>query len=210
MNQKERSAEAVSGIVDVFRCPLCNSPMKVFALKSLICSNSHTFDFSKQGYVNMMNRPSNGHYDKKLFEARRRIIMESNLYTLLHEKVSEMLKKHLDGSYEPTVLLDAGCGEGSHLQKTLDECKNDAITGIGLDISKEGIMMAAKNYKSPIWLVGDLANIPLSDQSCHVVLNYLSPANYEEFKRILAPDGLHCESCSPFQLFKGITGNPFY
>src|SRR5699024_4290048 len=42
----------------------------------------------------------------------------------------------------------------------------------------------------PIWLVGDLANIPLTDQSSHVVLNILSPANYMEFKRVLAPEGI--------------------
>src|SRR5699024_12697843 len=50
--------------------------------------------------------------------------------------------------------------------------------------------MASKNYHNPIWLVGDLANIPLTDQSSHVVLDTLSPANYMEFKRVLAPEGI--------------------
>src|SRR5699024_6375645 len=90
----------------------------------------------------------------------------------------------------PVIMLDAGCGEGSHLQMILNECNNEAITGIGLDISKEGIIMAAKKYKTPIWLVGDLASTPFADQSSHIILNILSPANYMEFKRILAPDGL--------------------
>jgi 23S rRNA (guanine745-N1)-methyltransferase len=50
--------------------------------------------------------------------------------------------------------------------------------------------MAASNDKESIWLVGDLANSPLANQSCHVILNILSPANYMEFKRVLVPDGL--------------------
>src|SRR5699024_1801557 len=35
-----------------------------------------------------------------------------------------------------------------------------------------------------IWLVGDLANIPLQDDSMDILLNIFSPANYQEFKRI--------------------------
>lgn len=189
MSNIEKSAESLSEIVDVFRCPLCHSSMKVMNLKSIICSNNHTFDIAKQGYVNMMTRPANSHYDKKLFEARQEIIAESDLYELLHEKTSEMIKEYLDVSNNPTIMLDAGCGEGSHLQMVLDECNNEAITGIGLDVSKEGIIMAAKKYKTPFWLVGDLASAPLVDQSTRIILNILSPANYKEFKRVLAPDG---------------------
>src|SRR5699024_10262572 len=67
MTNKEKSAKVVSEIVDIFRCPICHRSMKVVDFKSLICSNNHTFDFAKQGYVNMLTRPSNQHYDKNLF-----------------------------------------------------------------------------------------------------------------------------------------------
>ncbi len=190
MTNKEKSARVVNKVVEIFRCPICHRSMKVIDFKSLICSNNHTFDFAKQGYVNMLTRPSNQHYDKKLFEARQKIIMESNLYSSLHEKVSEIIGEHLDESHNPTIIFDAGSGEGSHLQKVIDECRNKKITGIGLDIAKEGIIMASKNYYNPIWLVGDLADIPLTNQSCQVILNILSPANYTEFKRVLAPEGI--------------------
>jgi len=190
MTNKEKSAELVSKWVHVFSCPVCNSPMKVVDLKSLICLNNHTFDFAKQGYVNMMTRSVDSHYDKKLFEARQKIIMESNLYKPLHAWVANVIKEHLKLTKGPVMVFDAGCGEGSHLQRIIAECKNEAITGLGLDISKEGIRMAAGNYEDSIWLVGDLANSPLADHSCYVILNILSPANYFEFKRILVPDGL--------------------
>lgn len=190
MKQKEKSAETVKEIADVLRCTLCHRSMKVFALKSLVCSNNHTFDLAKQGYVNMMTRPSRSHYDKMLFESRQKIIMESNLYELLHKKIPEVIEEYLEGSHDPTVIIDAGCGEGSHLQRILERCNDNTITGIGLDISKEGIVMAAKHYHSPVWLVGDLANPPLTNQSCHCILNILSPANYQEFKRMMVPGGL--------------------
>ena len=190
MDNKEKSAEIVSKYENIFKCPLCKSPMRVVGLKSLICSNNHTFDIAKQGYVNVMTRPSNSRYDKRLFEERHKINMESDLYTLLHEKMVEIIEEHMDVFNDPIVILDAGCGEGSHLQRILEGCKNEALAGVGLDISKEGIRMAARKYRESIWLVGDLANSPVADQACHVIVNILSPANYMDFKRILVPGGL--------------------
>ncbi len=190
MTKKEQSARAVKRIVNIFRCPICHLSMKVIGFKSLICSNNHTFDFTRYGYINMLTRPSNLHYDKKLFEARQQIMMEGQLYSALHKKISEIIIDELGGSYNPTVIFDAGSGEGSHLQKIVKACSHHVITGIGLDIAKEGVILASKNYPSHIWIVGDLANIPLTSQSCHVILNILSPANYKEFKRILATDGI--------------------
>ncbi|MGM7723872.1 putative RNA methyltransferase [Metabacillus sp. Hm71] len=183
-------AKSVSEFLEVFRCPYCKNSFRAVDLKSLKCPNNHTFDFAKQGYVNMMIRPSISHYNKALFEARQKMIMESHLYSLLHKEISNLIKEHLGESSSPSLILDAGCGEGSHLQKIIEEARNSSITGIGLDISKEGILMAAKKYKKLIWLVGDVANAPFVDQSFQINLNILSPLNYTEFKRLLAPNGL--------------------
>lgn len=188
MSNKEKNALLVKKFEDVFRCSLCKDPVKVVHLKIVVCSNNHTFDFAKQGYVNMLNRPVKSHYDKKLFEARRYVIAEGNLYAKLHDEISTVMKEHFQDNR--VIILDAGCGEGSHLKRIVDACEHEEVTGIGLDISKEGIRMAAKDYQEMIWLVGDLANSPLANHSCHAVVNILSPANYADFKRILVPNGL--------------------
>lgn len=187
MNNKERSAALFHEHVHVYRCPICNSPMEVLDLKSLICLKNHTFDFAKQGYVNLLTRPVKSNYDKELFKARQNIIIESKLYSSMHEKISEIMMEYADT--DKVIVFDAGCGEGSHLQRILDISNTENLVGIGLDISKEGIRLAASQYKGICWIVGDLANSPLADQSCHVILNVLSPANYKEFNRILVPDG---------------------
>src|SRR5699024_12711588 len=106
MTNKEKSAKVVSEIVDIFRCPICHRSMKVVDLKSLICSNNHTFDFAKQGYVNMLTSPSNQHYDKKLFEARQNIIMKSKLYSSLHQKNAEIIAKDLNKIKYTTINCD--------------------------------------------------------------------------------------------------------
>lgn len=40
-----------------------------------------------------------------------------------------------------------------------------------------------------MWIVGDLAKSPYASTSFDAILNILSPANYDEFKRLLKPNG---------------------
>lgn len=190
MTSKEKRAQFVSSYVHLFRCPICKNALKVVNFRSLICSKKHTFDFAKQGYVNMLTRPVTSQYDKQLFESRKYIITESDLYFSLHKMIAKVMNEQFHDFKDDLIVLDAGSGEGSHLQRILDESKQNEVIGVGIDISKDGIKMAAAQYKNSIWFVGDLANAPFVDQSCHVILNILSPANYEEFKRILAPNGI--------------------
>lgn len=190
MTKKERSAQVVEENEMIFRCPICHQSVRVVERKSLICTNGHTFDFAKQGYVNVLTKQPNEQYDEPLFEARQQMIQDSQLYASLHHEIARIIQQYIDKSVAPVILLDAGSGEGSHLQKIIAESKEQTITGIGLDIAKEGILKAAKSYEEPIWLVGDLANIPMADHTCDVIFNMLSPANYDEFNRILAPGGI--------------------
>lgn len=187
MKKREQSALNASDISSSLRCPLCHETVTIDDLKSIKCCNNHTFDFAKQGYVNMLQKPVSSQYDDTLFHARHNIITEADLYEPIHKKIAELIQPEAE---EYTLLFDAGSGEGSHLQSILDQVNNKNIRGIGLDISKEGIIIAGKHYDQPLWFVGDLANPPLKDQSCKYILNFLSPANYSEFKRILTQDGL--------------------
>lgn len=187
MKKREKSAAAVRNISSRLRCPLCHEAVEVRELKSIVCTNNHTFDFAKQGYVNLLQKPVNTQYDDTLFEARQKIICSAELYAPIHQKIAGLIGNELT---EDALLFDAGSGEGSHLEKIMNEVNDNKLAGIGLDISKEGVIMAAKNYDAPVWVVGDLANPPLADQSCKFILNFLSPANYSEFKRILTEDGI--------------------
>lgn len=191
MNRRINRAIQLEKFVHVLKCPICEREMKVADLKSLICSKNHTFDITKQGYVNLLSRPSSAtSYTKELFRARHHVITESNLYQPMHEGIARVIKNHFSDFQGPLFVGDLGCGEGSHLKKIVDQWNDERIIGIGLDLAKEGILLAAKKYSQGIWFVGDLANTPFQDQTLHVILNILSPANYKEFKRILAGNGL--------------------
>ncbi|BCG60704.1 putative RNA methyltransferase [Paenibacillus sp. URB8-2] len=190
MNGRVKSAARVKEMKSAFQCPICGSPETVDDYKSLVCSRKHTFDFAKPGYLNLSTHPSSGNYTKELFEARRRIITESGLYDPLHEIIANVVNEPEGSPVFPYTVADLGCGEGSHLHKILEECGGPGMTGIGLDLSKEGIVMASGRYENSVWIVGDLAKSPFANGAVHAVLNILSPANYKEFKRILTGDGL--------------------
>ncbi|MCM3079945.1 methyltransferase domain-containing protein [Brevibacillus invocatus] len=158
--------------------------MKVMYAKSLLCSSGHCFDLAKQGYVNLLTRPHKTKYDSQLFEARQKVSI-SGFFEPLISHISERIPHMMKPSCDMIRMLDAGCGEGSHLtaiQNRILARTNLNIFGVGVDISKEGIRIAARST-SDIWCVGDLAHCPFKDQSFHVILNLLSPSNYSDFRR---------------------------
>lgn len=188
MSRKEKAASLLDEYIGIFICPVCGGKVEVVEYKSIICPNRHTFDFAKQGYINMLTRSMQVNYDKELFVARQDIIRKHRLYDSLHTRLLRVIKKETKNNPQ-SLLLDAGTGEGSHLVRILDQTE-DPLTGIGIDISKEGIRLAASKSDTAMWLVGDLANIPVKNDSLHAIINILSPANYQEFKRVLAGNGL--------------------
>lgn len=183
MSQLTKRAESIVRMqqVDVFACPHCEYPMTVQESGNVVCENRHTFDVAKQGYIFMLPKPINSMYTKELFEARHEII-SSGLYDLVQQKIAEAI------TINHPVILDTGCGEGSHLARICERLQN--ATGVGIDIAKEGIVAAAKFYRQQIWCVGDLAKSPFQQQKFDVILNFLSPANYDEFKRLVKPNGM--------------------
>lgn len=183
----------VGAVESLFKCPICESTMHTVEFKSLICANHHTFDFTKQGSLNLLKQPVRSNYGKELFEYRRKLIVEDKFFAPLSEKITEVMEKQVMPENEELFLLDTGTGEGSHFNNICTDIQssvNKSVIGIGIDISKEGIQTAAKHYSNKIWCVADLANMPFKDQQFDVILNILSPSNYSEFNRLLKANGL--------------------
>ncbi len=190
MNKRMKRATYVSHFEGMFTCPLCHSSMKVIELKSLICSNRHTFDFTKQGAINLTTRHVKTKYSKDLFEARRNLIVQNRFFEPLSEAIAHMVNHYVVGENETLSIIDMGCGEGSHLVNICAQVQSISVVGVGVDLSKEGIFVAAKHYSDKIWVVADLTNTPFKNEQFDVILNILSPANYMEFKRLLKADGV--------------------
>lgn len=117
-------------------------------------------------------------YTNILFESRKSIY-EAHFYDPLVDKMKEIIEE-MYGS-KSIVILDAGCGEGFFTNRL---GKNKHNIKIGFDISKEAIKLASDKKHTVTWMVTDLNNIPKKDTCVDVVLDILSPANYNEFARV--------------------------
>ena len=167
-----------------FACPICQEALDLVQ-QSLACPNRHSFDLAKFGYVNLAPQvKASKDYDKENFQ-NRQLVLENGFYDHILNALSECLSPLA----HPANILDIGCGEG-YYSRSLQERHPDH-SFYAFDLSKESIQLAAKSDQEwkVKWFVGDLAHLPLLDQSMDLLLDIFSPANYQEFKRVLAPDG---------------------
>lgn len=168
----------------LFRCPLCKEDLRL-ENNSFVCNTGHCFDLSKRGYLNFIPNQGKTHYSKNLFQSRREVFL-AGFYKEVTEQVIELVREAVQS--EPKVCLDAGCGEGyfTHiLQKAFPLSKT-----VGVDLEKQAVSMGKFWSGKEHYVVGDLANIPLRDNSVDCLFNILSPANYKEFHRVLSEEGL--------------------
>lgn len=172
----------------LFRCPLCGAPLSINSQGSLLCGSGHCYDIAAKGYVNFVQNMKRTIYDEKLFENRRNAFTEG-FYEGVLRGIVQMCGEFFAGK-RSLVLLDAGCGEGYYIKELLKHIPEDITIDIfGLDISSQAVRMAAGG-RDIKWIVGDIANIPLADDSVDIILNILTPANYGEFGRVLKPGGI--------------------
>ena len=168
-----------------FACPICQENLTLVE-SSLKCKNRHSFDLAKFGYVNLAPQiKQSANYDKENFQNRQQIL-EAGFYQAILEDISDLLAN----SETSTTVLDVGCGEGFYSRK-LQESHPDK-TFYAFDISKDSVQIAAKSEPNWAvnWFVGDLAHLPIKDDSMDILLDIFSPANYGEFKRVLKENSL--------------------
>lgn len=164
----------------LLKCPICQDEFIEVADCTLTCVNGHSFDIAKKGSVFFLNTPVKTEYDRDMLVERQQIIASG-----LFDPVLEKIATRLQGSY----IIDAGCGEGSQIKKIAQRHEGHYF---GFDISKPAIDLAISGDQTNedlAFFVADLAHMPFADHRFSDVINILSPANYQEFKRVLRPDG---------------------
>jgi len=175
--------ENIQNNLELLRCPICKNVFTEIKDYSVYCGKGHNFNINKKGYVHLLTGNHKSLYDAFLFNSRN-AVYEARVYDAFIEKLAELINNY----HQTGNLLDAGTGEGYFLNELAR--KLNGFSYLGLDIAKDGLIVAAKSEQPIIWTVGDLANLPLEEKSLHLILNILSPANYEEFQRVLKNDGI--------------------
>lgn len=174
----------------MFICPVCSEKLERID-NCLKCENAHSFDISRQGYVNLLLSQQSSkkrHGDDKLMVAARRDFLEKGYYSFLKDEICTLAV-----SFCPPggAVLDAGCGEGYYTAAAARALtaagKNAAACGI--DISKSAAALTAKRGGIEAAVAG-VFDIPCADSSFDAVLNIFSPLADAEYRRVLKPGGV--------------------
>lgn len=179
LSKREKLYQAAEGL-NALRCPVCGGDLTRVG-DDFACEKRHRVNVNRKGCLNFLSAPVDSCYDAALFQARRRVFAAG-----CYQPVVEALEAMLPQGEQR--LLDAGCGDGWYLNALLE--KHADWQGAGVDISRDAILQATDQPCTALWCVGDLRKLPFRSGAFTAILDVLTPANYEEFRRVLAPDGL--------------------
>jgi len=181
-------------------CPICKDPL-IKKNATYTCDQAHCFDLSREGYLNLtLPTQKRGLGDTKEMLLARRSFLNRGYFDFLILALSELLKLQISKSIQENLadfcLIDSGCGEGYFLGQLSKHLSEDLslsrlnIDSFGLDISKAGILMGAKRYPLPKYIVADINNdLPFLSKSVDVLLSICAPKNFPEFSRVLKGTG---------------------
>jgi len=173
------------------KCPVCHSTLQQDA-RTLRCQRGHSFDIARQGYVNLLmsNKSSQKrHGDDKAMVLARQSFLDKGYYAPLRDSIIASALQHAGDCVH---LLDIGCGEGWYTCGVKDALISAGKTceAVGVDISKEALIQAAKRDRSLTLAVASVGALPLCDNSVDLILNIFAPCDDAEFLRVLRPGGI--------------------
>jgi len=167
----------------IWACTICKEPL-VKTGGSFACSNEHSFDLAREGYVNLLvGRQRSGHKGDAadMLLARRRFLGGGHYEPLLVRLIEIVRALGCERAGE------AGCGEGYYIGRLSETLRAECS---GYDIAKDGVKMAAKAYRKASFAVADTnAAVPFATASLDVLLDIFAPRNMAEFARVVKPGG---------------------
>lgn len=160
---------------NIIMCPVCGGALFREGA-SLKCEKGHSFDFAKEGYVNLLlgSRSTERMGDSRESAAARHAFLEKGYYSCLKEAVTPLMKG---------TVLDICCGEGYY-----DDAPEGCVL-YGFDLSKTMVRLAAKRKNGGKYFVANLAKIPVFDNSVDTATHLFAPFNDREFSRVLKDGG---------------------
>lgn len=172
----------------LFVCPKCGEAMTEDG-RIAVCKNKHSYDKSREGYVNLLLTSRGGtHGDNREMVLARRRFLARGYYRPLADKVAEAV---LRVTPRCGTLLDAGSGEGYYtdIAEQALTIRDGESSVHAFDISKEAVREVSKKNKRINLAVAGSYAMPLADGSVCTVMNTFSPLAREEVHRVLREDG---------------------
>ncbi len=198
---------------DILICPLCGAPLEREG-GSLVCSGGtkrHTYDVSKEGYVNLLppGKGKNAHTgdDADMVRARREFLA-TGAYAPLSDKIAELISRN--SLSHNLVVVDSGCGEGYHTCRftkalldmgkpavcaAFDASKHAAATGAKNAVRaslapKKGIGAPFEGDAQVMFMTGNIFSLPVAAGCADAVVSMFAPIAWEENRRLLKDGGV--------------------
>ena len=176
----------------MFTCPNCKEIL-CEEDKRYVCKNGHSFDKSKEGYVNLLLSQASSkkrHGDDKAMVSARKRFLSGDHYAHLKDALAQKVIAFSDK--KDIKLLDAGCGECYYSEGIKDQLGKCGIFAdvYGIDISKNAVAAAKKRANDFHLAVAGVNKLPFADDSLDVIISVFAPFCAEEFSRVLSHGGI--------------------
>lgn len=173
----------------ILKCPACHQALKPLTEdvgRTLRCDSNHSYDFAKEGYINLLlaqkKRSKNPGDDNAMMQCRQSFL-NRGYYQFLVVALTELLKQ-----YQPHTVLDVGCGEGYYGNALKEQAPK--IELLGFDIAKGGVKLAAKRGTYDQLAVASAYDIPVMSETIDLALSIFSPLDDKELARVLTEKGI--------------------
>jgi len=192
-----------------FKCPSCSEKLSKEG-KVYRCSNNHTYDEAKEGYVNLLlaqHKKSKNPGDNDEMIKSRQAFLNKRYYNSLSSAIVDIVASSKE-SFQQNI-LDVGCGEGYYMNElrvaSLD--KKEQLKLCGIDISKTAVKLAGKRKMNALISVASSYDLPFFDNSFETILSVFSPVSAKEIERLLKQEG-HIIMVGPAEEhLKGLTSH---
>jgi 23S rRNA (guanine745-N1)-methyltransferase len=151
---------------------------------SALCASGHSFDFAREGYLNLTTgrRPRHGGDTAEMVAARARFLGGGHFEPLAREIAAVAARVP-----HARLIVELGSGTGYYLAHTTSAVPEPRCAW-GLDVSKAAARYAARAEPGCSFAVCDvMERLPLRDRSADVVLSAFSPRPSPEIQRIARP-----------------------
>ena len=147
-----------------------------------MCSAGHSYDASKRGYLNLVDRSRGILGDTRdILDARQRFLAVGH-YSPIVDLIDEVLPANA------VDVVDSGCGTGYYAAALL--ARRPSTSLLELDVSLDAVTLAVR-ATGALGLVADVWRpLPVRSGRADAVLCVFAPRNAEEFSRVIRPGGV--------------------
>jgi 23S rRNA (guanine745-N1)-methyltransferase len=173
---------------NIYKCPVCNQDLNK-DVNSYSCSNSHSFDIARDGYLNLLlvnKKKSKLPGDNQLMIDGRSQFLSLGFYDFLASEIISILDQQFEN--QKITVLDAGCGEGYYINYIQEKNKDYATHGF--DISKYAAKLASRKNSKTQMAVASVFDMPYRSESLDAIISIFSPISNLEFNRVLKSNGI--------------------